>query len=85
MKLASITVKNYRSLRDVRADLKDLNLFIGANASGKSAILEALRFLSEAIRARSFRVPAYSRGGILNMAWKGREAEEIEFTVVVGW
>lgn len=84
MKLSSISIKSYRSLRDVRVDLKDLNVFIGANASGKSAILDALRFLSEAIRTRSFRVPAYARGGILNMAWKGREAEEIEFTVVIG-
>ena len=83
MKLSSIVVNNYRSLRDVRVDLKNLNVFIGANATGKSAILDALRFLSEAIRTRSFRVPAYARGGILNMAWKGREAEEIEFTVVI--
>ena len=83
MRISSVTVKNYRSLRDVRVDLGGLNLFIGANASGKSAILDALRFLSEAIRARSFRGPAHSRGGILNMAWKGREADEIEITVVV--
>lgn len=83
MELASIAVKNYRSLRDVRVDFEELNLFIGSNASGKSAILDTLRFLSEAIRARSFRVPAYSRGGILNMAWKGREADEIELVVVV--
>ena len=88
MKLSSITVKNYRSLRDVSVYLKDLNLFIGVNASGKSAILDALRFLSEAIRARSFRAPANSRGGILNMRWKGRDArgrdaDEVEFAVVV--
>ena len=83
MKLSSVVIKNYRSLRDVEVSLGDLNVFIGANATGKSAILDALRFLSEAIRARSFRGPAYSRGGILNMAWKGREAEEIEFAVVV--
>ena len=84
MKLSSIVVNNYRSLRDVRVDLKNLNVFIGANAAGKSAILDALRFLSEAIRTRSFRAPAYVRGGILNMAWKGREADQIEFTVVIG-
>ena len=88
MKLSSISVKNYRSLHDVRVDLKDLNVFIGANASGKSAILDALRFLSEAIRARSFRAPANSRGGILNMTWKGRDArgrdaDEVEFVVVI--
>lgn len=83
MELSSIAIKNYRSLRDVSVDFGGLNLFIGANASGKSAILDTLRFLSDAIRSRSFRVPAYSRGGILNMAWKGREADEIEITVTV--
>ncbi len=83
MKLLKITVKNYRSLHDVSVELNDLNLFIGANASGKSAILDALRFLSEVVRARSFRAPAYSRGGILNMAWKGQDASQVEITVVV--
>ena len=83
MRLSRISIRNYRSLRDVSVELNDLNLFIGANASGKSAILDALRFLSEAVRARSFRAPAYSRGGILNMAWKGQEASEIEFVAVL--
>ena len=83
MKLSSITIKNYRSIRDINIEVGDLTLFIGANASGKSAILDALRFLSEAVRARSFRAPAYSRGGILNMAWKGQDASQVEFTVVV--
>jgi predicted ATPase len=83
MRLSRISIRNYRSLRDINVDLNDLNLFIGANASGKSAILDALRFLSEAIRARSFRFPVYSRGGILNMAWKGQDASEIEFTAVL--
>ncbi len=83
MKLTSIAVANYRSLLAVKVELRDLNIFIGANASGKSAILDALRFLSEAVRARSFRAPVYSRGGIFNMAWKGQAAESIGFTVVV--
>lgn len=83
MRLSRISVRNFRSLRDVSVDLNDLNLFIGANASGKSAILDALRFLSEAIKTRSFRIAVNSRGGILNMEWKGQGANEIELTAVL--
>ena len=83
MKVLSLTTKNYRSLREVTVALDSLNLFIGANASGKSAILDALRFLSEAVQMRSFRVPAYSRGGILNLAWKGEDASLVELAIVV--
>ena len=81
MKLLTLRAKSYRSLRDTNVDLDDLNLFIGANASGKSTILDALRFLNEGIRARDFDGPAFSRGGILHMAWKGEEASRIELDV----
>ena len=83
MKLSSFTVKNYRSIRDATIDLGDLAVFIGANATGKSAILDALRFLSEAVRARDFRGPMFSRGGILNLAWKGQEAGQVELSVAL--
>lgn len=77
MKLRTLETERYRSLRDVRVDLDDLNLFIGANASGKSAVLDALRFLSEAVRQRDFRAPVYSRGGIIHLPWKGEEARVV--------
>ena len=81
MKVSKLEARNYRSLRDVSIELTDLNLFIGANASGKSTILDALRFLHEGIRARDFREPVYSRGGILNLASKSDEAHRIELAV----
>ena len=83
MKLSSLTIKNYRSLHDATIEFGDLTLFIGANASGKSAILDALRFLSEAVQARDFRPPVFSRGGILNLAWKGEEADQIDMVVLL--
>lgn len=83
MKLSRLTIQNYRSLRDASIELDDLTLFIGANASGKSAILDALRFLSEAVQTRDFRSPVFSRGGILNLAWKGEEADQINVTVLL--
>ena len=81
MKLSRLVAKNYRSLRDESIDLSDLNLFIGANASGKSTILDALRFLYEGVRTRDFRVPVFQRGGIIHLAWKGEEADRIELVV----
>ena len=81
MKLLRLTAKHYRSLRDEGIELSDLNLFIGANASGKSTILDALRFLHDGIQARDFWASARSRGGIVNLAWKGEEARQVDLAV----
>lgn len=81
MRLATLRADHYRSLRRQEIHLSDLNLFIGANASGKSTILDALRFLSEAVRTRDLREPLFTRGGVLHLAWKGEEARRIVLTV----
>jgi predicted ATPase len=78
MKLLKLKAARYRSLRDETIVLNDLNLFIGTNASGKSTILDALRFLHESMQEKDFRPAMYSRGGILNLAWKGEDAKDIE-------
>ena len=78
MKLLSLHAVRYRSIRDADIEFGDLDLFIGANASGKSTILDALRFLQEGVQSRDFRNPVYSRGGIAHLAWKGEEARKIE-------
>ena len=36
----SLRAKRYRSLRDAYIKIDNLNVFIGANASGKSTILD---------------------------------------------
>ena len=81
MKLLSLKALRYRSLRDEDIKLSDLNLFIGANASGKSTILDALRFLHEGVQERDFRAPVFSRGGIVHLAWKGEDAQQIQLVV----
>ena len=83
MKLLQLKAENYRSLRDATIDINNLNLFIGANASGKSTILDALRFLHEGVQSRDFRTPVYSRGGFNNLAWKGGPADHIELVVIL--
>ena len=81
MKLLSLKAQWYRSLRDENIRLRDLNLFIGTNASGKSTILDALRFLHEGVQERAFKGPVFSRGGILHLAWKGEDAHQIQLVV----
>ena len=78
MKLLKLYAKHYRSLRDVSLEFSDLNLFIGANASGKSTVLDALRLLHEGVQTRDFRTPVFSRGSVIHLAWKGKEAERID-------
>src|SRR3989442_15784143 len=83
MKLISLKAQRYRSLREETIPIRDLNLFIGANASGKSTILDALRFLHEGVRERDFTPPVASRGGIVHLAWKGEDAWEIDLIVQI--
>lgn len=71
MNLRTLTVRNYRSIRNQAFDLEDLNVFIGANAAGKSTILDALRFVHEAVQPGGFDRPVGARGGIVHLAWKG--------------
>lgn len=83
MRLQSLHARGYRSLFDADIAIGSLNVFIGANAAGKSTILDALRFLGEAVLQRDFKGPLYSRGGLIHLAWKGAPAANVELTVRV--
>jgi hypothetical protein len=43
--ISEIEIEGFKSLEKVRLELGGLNLFIGANASGKSSFFDALRVL----------------------------------------
>lgn len=43
--IEQITIKNFKSFKDVSVKLGPMNIFIGANASGKSNFFDALRVL----------------------------------------
>ncbi len=45
--LEKITVENFKSIRNQTLELGRLNVFIGGNGSGKSNLIQALRFLRE--------------------------------------
>ncbi len=56
-----------------------LNVLIGANASGKSNVIDALRFLHLGVVDKTFAGAVRQRGGILHLAWKGQPADEVTF------
>ena len=81
MKLLRLHAVGYRSLRDVNVELRDMNVFIGANAAGKSTVLDALRLLHHGLIYRDFRPFVYARGGVANLLWKGEGASCISLLV----
>jgi predicted ATPase len=44
--IQQLNIKNFKSIKDLNLDLARINVFIGANGSGKSNILEAIAFVS---------------------------------------
>ncbi|MEW6563812.1 MAG: AAA family ATPase [Pseudomonadota bacterium] len=54
MKLRSIEIKNFRSLEQVKlAPLKNFNVLIGKNNSGKSSVFSALTFLHDVLQGKA--------------------------------
>ena len=47
--LPELRLKNWRSVREAVIDLTPITVFIGANSSGKSNILDALHFVRRTV------------------------------------
>lgn len=68
MRLTHVTVKNWRNFKQADFDLRDRMLVIGPNASGKSNLLDALRFLGEvASPGGGFQNAVVRRGGMARL------------------
>lgn len=55
----SIRFRNYKAFKEYSVSLKEFNVLVGPNNSGKSTIIGAFRILSEGIRKASARKPEY--------------------------
>ncbi|MGC3981730.1 MAG: AAA family ATPase [Steroidobacteraceae bacterium] len=70
--LTTLAITNYRSLRNIRLPLSQLNVVHGENGSGKSSLYRSLRLLAEA--AQGGVVAALAReGGLDSTLWAGPE------------
>lgn len=67
-----LTVKGYKSIRDLDLELKAINIFIGSNGSGKSNLLSFFEFLRN-IYDRNLREYVALRGGMDRFLFQGRK------------
>ncbi|MEQ8674627.1 MAG: AAA family ATPase [Aggregatilineales bacterium] len=78
-KISKISLKNYKSLRDVELELKPLNILIGTNGSGKSNLLDFFRLLKDAAEGQLSR-HINREGGFGDVMWWGA-SNEVKFSV----
>lgn len=50
--IETITIKNFKSITQINLSLGNVNVFIGANGSGKSNILEAIGMVPQNVLAK---------------------------------
>lgn len=76
MHIESIRLRNYLSVQDVSLRLSRLNVLIGANASGKSNLINALSFLRDALQ-HDYGFAIGVRGGFVHLACKASRARRV--------
>jgi predicted ATPase len=77
--LKKVFIKNFKSLRDCEIDIEKLNVVVGANASGKSNLIEAFRLLKK-IYADNDPFPFLEWWGYNNVVWQRKE----ELPIIIG-
>jgi predicted ATPase len=80
--LTRIRAKNYKSLRDVRIELGQRNVLVGANMAGKSNVLDLFKFVSSMTFpvAGTWGLPnaVAMRGGLAEILWKGGNEQVVQ-------
>lgn len=79
-----ITIKGYKSFKDISFDLKRINVLIGSNGAGKSNFLSMFEMLGR-IFNQSLTNYVATKGGVDKFLFHGRkETESIEIETVQG-
>ena len=74
-KIETIRIEGYLSIRDASVELRDLNLLIGANGSGKSNFVSALELLGRIVDS-DLGLYVGRRGGASNLLHRGPDAAD---------
>jgi predicted ATPase len=65
--IQKVHIQNFKSLRDVSIELERFTVFVGANGSGKTSVLEAIHNAVRAATGDPQRVFAHERHGGLGL------------------
>lgn len=77
--LKKVFIKNFKSLHDCEIDIGKMNVVVGANASGKSNLVEVFRLL-KTIYADKDSFPFLEWWGYNNVVWQRKE----ELPIIIG-
>jgi len=77
--LKKVFIKNFKSLHDCEIDIGKMNVVVGANASGKSNLIEAFRLLKK-IYIEKDPFPFLEWWGYENVVWQRKE----ELPIIIG-
>ncbi|HEY6586426.1 MAG TPA: AAA family ATPase, partial [Candidatus Methanoperedens sp.] len=77
--LKKVFIKNFKSLHDCEIDIGKMNVVVGANASGKSNLIEAFRLLKK-IYVDKDSFPFLEWWGYNNVVWQREE----ELPIIIG-
>ena len=69
MKITEVSIRNYKSLKDISIQPKDLSVLVGANASGKSNFSDCVDFVAETYR-HGLEIAVARKGGYENIAFR---------------
>jgi predicted ATPase len=79
--IKTLTVENYKSLKNLRIPLNPLTVLVGPNAAGKSNILDCLAFIADVIRDGTIRNALVTRGGFGDIVWGGDPNRSVEISL----
>ncbi len=78
MKVKTIKIKNFKSIKEVNLDLKSINILIGANGVGKSNFIKFFNLLNNIVN-QNLQNFITSKGGADNFLFFGRKSSESIF------
>ena len=75
--LKRLIAKNFKVLRDIRLDLKKVNLIFGSNSSGISSVIRFLSLINQSLPLRSLNLIIDENNKILDTANIEREEQDL--------
>lgn len=72
MKISKLTLNNYKSIRELNIEFRDINILIGANGAGKSNLISFFSFLNR-IMNKNLQGTVARWGGADNILYFGRK------------
>jgi len=77
--IKKLRVSNFLSLKEVDLDLRGRNVLVGPNMSGKSNLIDCLKFISMA--TADLKKAFADRGGFREVLWKGSNIPRIDLGI----